>query len=82
MSSDLMTNLKEIKEPNKIADHISAQLNISIPEKQKLLEAINLKLRLEKIMEEHKTEKQYMSVFQCTLVNCYTNTLLDVFSFC
>jgi len=62
MSSDLMTNLKEIKEPNKIADHISAQLNISIPEKQKLLETINLKLRLEKIMEHINNEINVIGV--------------------
>jgi len=62
MSSDLMTNLKEIKEPIKIADHISAQLNISIPEKQKLLETINLKLRLEKIMEHINNEINVIGV--------------------
>ena len=62
MSSDLMTNLKEIKEPNKIADHISAQLNISIPEKQKLLETISLKLRLEKIMEHINNEINVIGV--------------------
>ena len=57
-----MTNLKEIKEPIKIADHISAQLNISIPEKQKLLETINLKLRLEKIMEHINNEINVIGV--------------------
>ena len=62
MSLDLMTNLKEIKEPNKIADHISAQLNISIPEKQKLLEIIDLKLRLEKIMEHINNEINVIGV--------------------
>ena len=62
MSSDLMTNLREIKEPNKIADHISAQLNISIPDKQKLLEIINLKLRLEKIMEHINNEINVIGV--------------------
>ena len=62
MSLDLMTNLKEIKEPNKIADHISAQLNISISEKQKLLEIIDLKLRLEKIMEHINNEINVIGV--------------------
>ena len=37
ISFELMTNLKELKNPSKIADHIAAQLIISIPEKQKLL---------------------------------------------
>ena len=48
ISSELLTTLKEQKNPGKIADHISAQLNISIFEKQKLLEIIDLKNRLEK----------------------------------
>jgi len=42
-----MTSLKDQKDPSKIADHIAAQLNISIFEKQKLLEMIDLKTRLE-----------------------------------
>ena len=57
-----MANLKEIQEPNKIADHISAQLNISIPEKQKLLETISLKSRLEKIMEHINNEINVIGV--------------------
>ena len=36
ISFDLMTNLKDQKDPSKIADHVAAQLNISIFEKQKL----------------------------------------------
>ena len=51
ISFELMTNLKDNKEPSKIANHIAAQLNISIPEKQKLLEIIDLKTRLEKLVE-------------------------------
>ena len=37
ISSELFTNLKEQKNPSKIADLIAGQLNISIFEKQKLL---------------------------------------------
>ena len=51
ISFDLMTNLKDKKDPSRIADHIAAQLNISIFEKQKLLETIDLKSRLEKLMD-------------------------------
>ena len=50
ISSELLINLKEQKNPTKIADHISSQLNISIFEKQKLLETIELKKRLEKLL--------------------------------
>ena len=45
LSLDLRTNLNDLKDPTKNADHISAQLNISITEKQKLLETIDLKIR-------------------------------------
>jgi len=62
ISFDLMSNLKEIKEPSKIADHISSQLNISISEKQKLLEFIDLKVRLEKIMEHINNEINVIGV--------------------
>ena len=51
ISFDLMTDLKDKKDPSRIADHIAAQLNISIFEKQKLLETIDLKSRLEKLMD-------------------------------
>ena len=57
-----MTNLKDQKDPSKIADHIAAQLNISIFEKQKLLEMIDLKTRLEKLMEHINNEINVIGV--------------------
>ena len=62
ISSELMTNLKSFSDPSKIADHISAQLNISIFDKQKLLESIELKVRLEKLMEHINNEINVISV--------------------
>ena len=62
ISMELMTNLKELKDPSKIADNIAAQLNISIPEKQKLLEIIDLKTRLEKLVEHINNEINVISV--------------------
>ncbi len=62
ISFELMTNLKDVKNPSKIADHISAQLNISIFEKQKLLEEIDLKRRLEKLMEHINNEINVIGV--------------------
>ena len=62
ISFDLMTNLKNVKEPSKIADHIASQLNISIFEKQKLLEIIDLKSRLDKLMEHINNEINVISV--------------------
>ncbi len=62
ISSELLINLKEQKNPSKIADHISSQLNISIFEKQKLLETIELKKRLEKLMEHISNEINVIGV--------------------
>ena len=62
ISSELFTSLKQQKNPSKIADHIAGQLNISIFEKQKLLEMVDLKARLEKIMEHINNEINVISV--------------------
>ena len=62
ISSELFTSLKNQKNPSKIADHISGQLNISIFEKQKLLEMTDLKIRLEKLMEHINNEINVNSV--------------------
>jgi len=62
ISSELLTSLKEQKDPSKIADHISGQLNISIIEKQKLLETANLKERLEKLMSHVNNEINVIGV--------------------
>ena len=62
ISFELMSSLKEQKNPSMIADHIAGQLNISIFEKQKLLETIDLKMRLEKLMEHINNEMNVISV--------------------
>jgi len=62
ISFELMTNLKDQKDPSKIANHIAGQLNISISDKQKLLEIDNLKTRLEKIMEHINNELNVITV--------------------
>ena len=62
ISFELMTNLNDLKDPSKIADHISAQINISINEKQKLLESVDLKSRLEKLMEHINNEINVIGV--------------------
>ena len=62
ISSELLASLKEQKNPTKIANHISGHLNISISEKQKLLETIDLKTRLEKLMEHINNEISVIGV--------------------
>ena len=59
---DLLNSLKEQKNTTKIVDHISSQLNISIPEKQKLLETFDLKKRLEKLMVHINNEINVIGV--------------------
>ena len=61
-SFELLSTLKDSKDPCKIADHISGQLNISISEKQKLLETLDLKVRLEKLMEHINNEINVIGV--------------------
>jgi len=60
--SELFSSLKEQKDPSKIADHISGQLNISIFEKQALLETVDLKSRLEKLMDHINNEINVIGV--------------------
>ena len=62
ISSDLLTSLREQKDPTRIADHISGQLNISISDKQKLLETTDLKDRLEKIIQHINNEINVIGV--------------------
>ena len=62
ISFELLTSLKEKRDPTTIADHISGQLNISIPEKQKLLETFDLKERLEKLMDHINNEINVIGV--------------------
>jgi len=62
ISLELMTSLKQQKNPSKIADHIAGQLNISIPEKQKLLETFDLKARLENLVDHINSEMNVISV--------------------
>jgi ATP-dependent Lon protease len=59
---EYIKNLKDLKDPSKIADQISAQINISILEKQKLLETADLRVRLEKLMEHINNEINVISV--------------------
>jgi ATP-dependent Lon protease len=47
--TDINNNLKALSEPNKLADLVSVNLNISLEQKQELLEIINIETRLDKI---------------------------------
>ena len=56
------TNLKNLKDPSQIANNISSNLNIQIFEKQDLLETIDLKKKLEKILQLVEKETSVLSV--------------------
>ena len=49
--SDLINNIKKLKDTSQIADNIASSLNLQISEKQELLETLDLGKRLEKINE-------------------------------
>ncbi len=49
LPSDLINNLKSTRDPNKISDLITINLNISLEQKQELLELIDIDKRLDKI---------------------------------
>ncbi len=60
--NDSSGNLKNLKDPSEIANHISSNLNIQIFEKQSLLEITDLKVRLEKIHSLIEKETSVLSV--------------------
>ena len=56
LPSDLNNNLKNLSDPNKISDIISINLNISLTQKQELLELADLEIRMDKIYSYLMTE--------------------------
>jgi len=56
LPSDLNNNLKNLSDPNKISDIISINLNISLTQKQELLELADLEIRMDKIYSYLVTE--------------------------
>ena len=59
---DFLSNIKGIKDASQIANNISANLNIPLFEKQKLLETTDLRKKLEKIFEIIDKETSLVSV--------------------
>ena len=49
VSNELVNNIKNYNDPNKIADIISSNINLSISQKQEILEIVNIEERLNKI---------------------------------
>ncbi|MFP6779020.1 MAG: endopeptidase La [Alphaproteobacteria bacterium] len=51
ITTDIVNTISEIKEISKMADSIASNLNISLSEKQDLLEQLTASIRMEKVLE-------------------------------
>ena len=49
--TEILNNLKLLKDPSQIADNLASHLNISIQEKQQLFEVLDVKKRINNIIE-------------------------------
>ena len=62
VSSEIINNIKELKDASKIADNIAAHLNSTISEKQQILETLNVKKRLDEIIKIMENEASIIGV--------------------
>ena len=56
IAPEVLVSLNQIEEPSKLADTISAHLNLKIAEKQELLEAVRVGDRLERVFAHMESE--------------------------
>ena len=57
LSSEIINNIKELKDASKIADNIASHLNSTISEKQKIFETLNVKKGLMKLSKLWKMKQ-------------------------
>jgi ATP-dependent Lon protease len=62
ISSETISNIKELKDPSKIADNIASHLNTNISEKQQLFETIDVKKRLNAVIKIMESETSIIGV--------------------
>ena len=62
ISSETISNIKELKDPSKIADNIASHLNNNISEKQQLFETIDVKKRLNGVIKIMENETSIIGV--------------------
>jgi ATP-dependent Lon protease len=62
LSSEIINNIKELKDASKIADNIASHLNSTISEKQKILETLDVKKRLDEIIKIMENEASIIGV--------------------
>ena len=61
-SEEMRLNMVNIDQPGKIADFIASILNIDRVEQQSILESLNIRLRLEKVMIFLKKEQEVLKI--------------------
>ncbi len=59
---EILIPIQNIQEPQKFADTIATYLNIKLQDKQKLLETVNLRNRLEEIIKHIISEKEILKI--------------------
>jgi len=62
VSTETTDNIKQIKDPSKIADNIASHLNTTITEKQQLFETLDVKKRLNEIIKIMENEASIIGV--------------------
>ncbi len=62
VSSETINNIKDLKDPSAIADHIASHLNMTISEKQQIFETVNVKKRLDAIIKIMENETSIIGV--------------------
>ncbi len=62
ISSETITNIKELKDPSKVADNIASHLNTTISEKQQIFETVDVKKRLTGVIKIMENETSIIGV--------------------
>ncbi len=62
ISNDVIQNIKQLKDPSKIADNIGSHLNSTISEKQQIFETLNVKKRLNAVIKIMENETSIIGV--------------------
>jgi len=62
ISSETINNIKQLKDPSKIADNIISHINASISEKQQIFEILDVKKRLNSVIKIMENEASIIGV--------------------
>ena len=62
VSSEIINNIKNLKDPSSIADHIASHLNMTISEKQQIFETFDVKKRLDSVIRVMENETSIIGV--------------------